>query len=296
MSVLINMLFQRRSSPTASDEGDLSDVDETTDLWEPLYETTVFNHYTMQLYVCQARYFCGRAVDNWDFNRKIDEAHVNSITQELTSAIIPHLLGTIKLVQYKNNGRYKVIDGQHRLAAISRITQQNLTWDMKLFVEIYDVEDENDTMISDLFEKANNNLNFNNSTDNPRNHNVVVEIVKQAAAHKDLCDGIIDTDMSQQSVYRPRITKKELFELFKKFFNPGPDVDASVIVNGMVQINLQLGSGTMPHKEIFKVKDVTKQQQQLKKAEKYHFYLNLKDSRYPPEVWIQRLSMGYATL
>lgn len=203
----------------------------------------------------------------------------------------PTLLGTIKVVYAHADQTYKVIDGQHRLIGMRKILRTNLEWNMDIIVEVYDVKDTSECMeVYDLYSKANNNLNFKEA-DDPSNFRLITTIINAACSNPELCAGIVDRGDRDDKVYKPRILKKDLYEDFKNHFKieDADAVNPQGIVNRIVSFNRQLGSGTIPYNRLFTVRDTARRQQNMEKGRRCKFFLNLKDSRFSPNIWIPKL-------
>lgn len=247
-----------------------------------LIKKIVFQNTTFELYICDARSLL-RHVDNWSFNRCVRHHHVKSIVDDLKCMRYPHLLGSIKIVRNSHHKQQlRIIDGQHRLLAIRQIMEQDefMTWNMDVIVEIYEVENINyGNDVFDLYIKANKNMNVEpeDSLDME-----IVNIVNALCQDKILSMGIIDKQ--DGSVYRPRISKKELYENFKSHYKPLEKMRLEHVVARVKEINRKIG--LMSHRNMFGEKSTQRVARQKKKADDLKFYLNVADSRYPPKIWI----------
>jgi hypothetical protein len=156
---MIRSLFSWKKESCDSDSE--SDNYEEIDLGVPLVKRTIFTDTIFELYNCSVKNIIQK-IDNWSFNRSLRNEHVQTIYNELKKMKFPHLLGTVKVVKDPSNN-YRVIDGQHRLTAIKKILEEDISmeWDMEILVEVYNVTNTDDTIeVCDLYNKANTNLNI----------------------------------------------------------------------------------------------------------------------------------------
>ncbi len=102
----------------------------------------------------------------WSLNRSLNTDHVDSIITQLKNQIDPYFIGSIKLVK-DEEGKIRIIDGQHRLQALKNLTA-NKNFNMKVDCEVYKVKSIDGMEIVDLFKKANNTLNVKDDTDIPQ--------------------------------------------------------------------------------------------------------------------------------
>ena len=256
----------------------------------PLIRKTVFRNTTFELYVCDARTLF-RLVDNWSFNRSVRDHHVQSIYNDLKNMRHPHLLGTIKIVRNPEK-EHRIIDGQHRLLAIRQILEEDeaMTWNMDVVVEMYEVDDiKYGSEVFDLYIKANRNMNMDpeDSLDME-----IINIVNGMCQDKILSMGIVDKQ--DGSVYRPRISKKDLYEQFKDHYKPLEKIKVEHIVHKVKEINRKLG--LVSHRNMFGERSVQRVSHQKRKADELKFYLNMAESKYPPKIWIPFIYKGTSIL
>jgi hypothetical protein len=195
--------------------------------------------------------------------------------------LTPHLLGSIKVVRNRNK-EHRIIDGQHRLLAIRQILEEDetMTWNMDVIVEIYEVDDiEHGNEVFDLYMKANKNVNVvpEDSLDMD-----VINIVNGLCHDKILSAGIVDKQ--DGSVYRPRISKKELYEHFKDHFKPQEKMKVDHVIDKVKEINRKIG--LMSHRSMFGERNSNRIRNQKRKADDLKFFLNMAESKYPPSIWI----------
>jgi hypothetical protein len=249
---------------------------------EPIYEEVVFEDTRHQVFRCQVdKVF--NAVENWAFNRILDEAHVDKIHKDIVAMKYPHLIGSIKIIQ-DAAGKKRIIDGQHRLSAIRKIMQTDIEmkWpSMQIMIEVYHVPDVNDSDEAImLYHNANKNLNVKED-DMPKA--VFKDLMNAIVADPFFKGKVVDKDL----VYKPSIAKKVLHDSFKLYFKPSSEFQMTTteIVQKIKEINnnLRLKSDT----ELFSAKAT---QIQKNKARNMKFYLNIE--QFPPEKWIPYIYNG----
>jgi hypothetical protein len=250
-------------------------------LKHPLYEEYVFSHTHHAIYVCDARELVDN-VETWAFNRNLNMEHVEDIYNDLRLMEIPHFMGSVKILS-DNKGNYKICDGMHRFNAIKKILETDIEnkWNMDILVEIYSVDDLNGTDAISFYQKANKNLNVT-IEDQPEIN--IMSIVNGLCAQDIFRCCIVDKD----KVNRPRISKKALYEQFKKYYTPSIILTIAEIVEKVKHINTQIGIKTII--ELFDTTDNPKCLQK-DRAKKIKFYLNM-DCNYDPSVWIPYIYNG----
>jgi hypothetical protein len=256
---------------------------------EPPLHSHSWNTYTVSYYCVKAR-TVAPYLSSWCFNRRMNEVHMNDIKNDLVTQRTPHLMGAIQLVRDQSKN-VRVINGQHRLKAIEEILRADLdmTFDMPLFFEIYDVpivsmEDiESDTrIIEDLFRRANNSLNYTPEDDHELFCRKVVKAMQQDTT---LQKGIVDKTTGK--VMRPRILAKDLYELLKEHM-PREHGSINDVIQSIKRINVDISM--MPNIRLFGRHAPSEMKtKQRAKATENGFFLNL-DSKFTPDVWIASLA------
>jgi hypothetical protein len=251
------------------------------EIGKTFYETLAFNGISKKICMVYARQLT-RICDVWAFNRQVDLNHISTIENDLKIQENPNLMGTIKLIIDKNK-EYKIIDGQHRLQAIRNIIRDDHTmeWDMPILTEIYDVSESTDEITNYLYTKANVNLNI-------RTEDVLddflIELIQKMMNDPILKNGIVDKQ--DGSVYKPRISKKDLYEKFKVNYKHKPSDTVEELFTRIKEKNMSLSSKTLI--ELFGKQD-EKNETKYDKAFKIKFFLNL-DCKYSIDKWIQELN------
>lgn len=219
----------------------------------------------------------------WAFNRTLNQDHIDALYKAFIQQKNLHMMGTIKVVKAKED-EMQVIDGQHRLAMVKKYIEEGHTSPVNVFVEVYHVDTLDNPLVFQLFKMANTNLNVSVEDDvNMR----LVNIVNALASDNVLRHGIVDKNHG--NVHRPRISKKQLYELLKDNIK-AQDIKLSVddIVKRIKDINDEIS--TKSNLELFRRKQPCETKMNFKhSAEKIHFYLNLPGS-YAPEHWIKMIS------
>lgn len=219
----------------------------------------------------------------WAFNRKLNLEHIDSMYNAFIQQKYPHMMGTIKVVKAKGD-ELQVIDGQHRIAMIEKYINEGNTGPINVYIEVYHVQSLDHPSVFTLFKMANTNLNVT-VEDDVNLH--IAEIVNALVSDAILGKGIVDK--SAGKVQKPRISKKELYELLKDNIR-AQDIKLSVsdTVRRIKEINEEIS--TMDNLQLFRRRHPSDKNVNFKaKADELHFYLNL-PGQYNPKNWIQRLS------
>jgi hypothetical protein len=212
----------------------------------------LFRTEKVELYAIDTRQF----VDNitlWSNQRNLDEAHVLSLIDSFTNN--KFFIGTFKVVREIHSGESRLIDGMHRLSALTQIVKMNPTYTDKVIVEVYNVKDMSSRETLELFKQANNCLNFtiDNSPDE-KTHSIVEKFCLRFP------NMIIDRTRTK----RPKMTKREFYVNVKNMVNSFPEKCESEIELMINTINFKMS------KEIF---DVT--MNMFETAKENNFFLSL---------------------
>lgn len=96
-------------------------------------------------------------ISNWCFNRKVNETHVQVLTNSLKSQTL--LIGTLIFVGNRKTGEIVLIDGFHRVCSIRNLCK-DINFNLHAYSLVYFVDDLDELEINQLFIKVNNCLNF----------------------------------------------------------------------------------------------------------------------------------------
>ena len=126
----------------------------------PLLTQTVMSGITMELFHIEARDLI-RSVSDWSFNRQVDQPHVQELKTALLKHKYPYFIGTFKVV--KDSSGMKILDAQHRIAAIREICEADIdmAWTIKVVVERFTIDSTESMECVELLKMANNNRQFN---------------------------------------------------------------------------------------------------------------------------------------
>jgi hypothetical protein len=247
----------------------------------PLYGEYVFSHTHHGICICDARELVEN-VETWAFNRKLNIEHVDNIYNDLKDMKIPHFMGSIKILS-DSKGHFRLVDGQHRLQSIRKMLDNDIEhkWNMDILVEIYSVDDLNGQDAINFYQKANKNLNVT-IEDQPEIN--IMSIINGICAEPLFKCCIVDKD----KVNRPRISKKNLYEQFKKYYTPSSILTIEEIVDKVKHINTQI---SMKNNILLFGSEDNAKIIQKERAKKIKFYLNM-DCDYDPSVWIPYIYNG----
>lgn len=229
---------------------------------------------------------------NWCYNRSISDEKVDEIYQSLCKCYtIPFILQAVYDEMHNNIAKLLILDGQHRKEAVRKFIQ---TTDVSMecthcvwicVYRISDAESNNTNTVIDIFKKINNNRIFN---EKELPDTFIVDLVKQ------ICNipifrrqGVIKTSDNHHSAHPPCIHKKELNSLLNlhqdTIRNSGKTI--AELVSNVQIINHKLSM--MTFENMFSVANRRLEIVRYQKAVAKNFFLNLKNSRFPPELWIK---------
>jgi hypothetical protein len=222
----------------------------------------------------------------WKMNRPIDQKHVNYLYEDLKQMKYPYFIGTMKAIQTPNS--ILTIDGQHREAAFNKMRDDNILFDMNIYLEVYncDNNDENDIEAIRLFINANKNKPINQEDMPNICYKNAIDKLREDSIY---AENIIIKDMG--NVYSPKITYKEFYNKLQFYCKDKTSFTVDELVNEIKKINLEFSKmkkwelmGGISGKEIAKNKKLS-----YEKACKNGFYLNLPKSKYPIDTWMAKL-------
>lgn len=222
----------------------------------------------------------------WQYNRKINDETVDElykVLQEPDGSSIPWMFHAI-LDEKEDKNKLYIIDGQHKRKAIELYIEnydEDMTCERKICCWIYKIEDSsttNRTKAVELFKKINNNRNFEEE-DLPNNRSMdIIELLKKKKS--------LETGITKNKSYVPRISTQELNILLNQNLKSFEKLSIEEVANNIQKINHKLSLKTTS--ELYGRKKTF--ETQYNKANKIKFYLNLKGSKYGPEIWINYIS------
>lgn len=230
---------------------------------------------------------------NWIYNRSIDENRVNSIYENIKeSNPIGWTLEAFldKSITSKDKTNIKIINGQHRAAAIKKFLAENDSYmycDREVLVWIYDIEneEENEEEIIELFKKVNSSIQLNEFELPSRKK---IELCNQLLIHPILKEGI-KTDAKTNTSHPPYIHIKQFKSIFDEIIKNYPDMTIIEIIDSMVKINNRISCicNEDSFEKLFGRKQITDERlKSMNKANQIRFYLNIKDCVYSKDKWL----------
>ena len=230
-------------------------------------------------------------LDNWNYNRYLDQDHMNKIKISLLEQRTPILFGDIHLVM-DNHYRCLVINGQHRLKAISEILNDDPNYDILLdfmiikLNKIDNIMEDNKTNFN-LIEKIYNIINMSYKCSNIRDKEIfALELAVSLANESELKKGIVKKTKSS-TTRKPKISIKELKDYIIKNL---PDDYQHIKVSQFVkQVKLKNKEfSLMDRFDIYHRQNPAQNKiNQYEKARVINFYLNL-DGMCHPDNWIKK--------
>lgn len=241
------------------------------------------------------------------FNRILDEDKINELYTSIVEGYdIPF---TIDCIYDPNSSAHekniKIINGNHRHGAISKyITEHDMHFDCnyKVYVWIYVVEDSESANLLksvSLYKKINNSLPFMEP--------IIVDINVMAFLDK-LCKvkrfkGKAILSNQCETSRQPRINKKELYnllntskEILESFVSKYSsnknnliitDDISNIFIDNVIEINHRLSLKGINN--LYNDNQLAQNKGYYEQAVEIGFFLNLKKSNYPKEIWIKYL-------
>lgn len=233
---------------------------------------------------------------SWCFNRKINEEKVNEIYESLKiSYLIPFILHAIYDEKHTNPiSKILILDGQHRVEAIRKYLATDISGqcDYNVWICIYKVnysETNNTNMVLDMFKKINNNrIVSEEEIPDTFIMDLVNNICNIQLFKKNKAIGM---NMNTNSCHQPCIHKKELNTLLtenKKLIKDS-NISISELIENIQKINHKLSMKSYEDLYAPRYRNIVKEQNRYKEAVAKKFFLNLKNSLYPPDIWLKYL-------
>jgi hypothetical protein len=229
----------------------------------------------------------------WCYNRTICNEKVDELYTSLCECYsVPFILHAIYDEKHTDAVRkLLILDGQHRREAIKKYIDDNdKNWDCQhcVWVCVYrcsNSETHSTSHALELFKKINNNRVFN-SDELP--DTFIIDLVKVLCEvpHFKNNKGI-GSNIQTNSCHSPCIHKKELNALFTNNKEEIKSTNLGVIqlVENIQRINHKLSIKS--YDELYVPSQRNTEKLRYQKAVSKGFFLNLKNSKYTPDVWIK---------
>lgn len=229
---------------------------------------------------------------NWCYNREIKEDRVEELFNDFigylhdNKNISPIWIFTGIYDEYGENNNIFMIDGQHRKKVLEKylsIYDIDMNCNMEFICILYEInycETHNKKNVIELFKKINNNRQFNKEE---LPDDFISDLVNSLSLENVFKNGI-KYNKNNEKAHEPCIHKKELNTFFNKYKDELKEMEINIIIQNLKKINNILSLKT--YKELYGNKSKKKESYHTK-AKQIKFYLNLKNSKYPPEEWIK---------
>jgi hypothetical protein len=235
------------------------------------------------------------------FNRDLDSSKIDELYASITEGYdIPFTIDAIYDKKAKIDEKsIKIINGNHRHGAICKyITEHDHTFscEYKVYVWVYEVDECETTNMKrsiELYTKINNHLPFKEP--------IIVDINVMEFMNK-LCrqkrfKGLILSNQCETS-RQPRVNKKEIFNLLnankdvlERFVSTNKIITEEILTQFIENINM------INHRlslkgivDLYSEGQLAQNRGFYDQAVELGFYLNLRKSKYPKEVWIKYLA------
>ena len=211
---------------------------------------------------------CRKLIPNvlpWQYNRKLDEAHVIHLQDIILMK--KSLEGNIDILEC--NEELCVVNGQHRVQALQEIMRNDESFTMELIVNVHPVPSFDSPEANDIFTATNNSKNVE-MKDRPdiKLQNICNRLVDRYPK------GIKNNPTGKATLHR--LDKKQLYNLIQNnesFLNENNSED--YLFNKIIDLNTTLSNQT--YEDLFGSKRTSKKKNKLYDgACKDGFYLGLK--------------------
>jgi len=229
---------------------------------------------------------------NWIYNRNINEERVNSIYENIKNNI--EIGWILEGYEDKITNNIKILNGQHRGEAIKKYLREFddfFVCNKDILIWIYEIENEEkqEDYIINLFKLLNSSIQIN-EYELPCKRKI--ELIKDVKQNNILNKGIKD-DPKTNSSHQPYIHIKELKVIFDMILRENYNLSNSEIINNLVKINNIIGCICNKNSldKLFGKKIITdKRLNIINKCNDIKFYLNIKESNYNKEIWINYIN------
>ena len=232
---------------------------------------------------------------SWCFNRTIDENKVKELYESLKKSYdIPFILHAVYDEKHSNPiQKILILDGQHRLEAIRKyIEETDVSWDCNYNVyvsthKIDNAETTNTNKVIEIFKKINNNRVFN---ENELPNTFIVDLSKKITEIPLFVKNkVFKTNEITRSCHPPNMHIKELNTLFNLNRDLIENQNTILQLSENIQkINHKIS--IIPYNKLYDSSMKYKEKSRYEKAVSKCFFLNLKNSKLSPEVWIKYIN------
>jgi hypothetical protein len=233
--------------------------------------------------------------DNWCYNRTICDEKVAEIYKSICDGYqIPFILHAVYDENHSKNAKILIIDGQHRKKAANMyIAEKDVNMDCpySVWICVYKInnsETNNTNTVIDLFKRINNNRIFD-AKELP--NTFIVDLTKS------ICEipvfrkhNVIKTGDNNSKAHPPCIHKKELHALFNQYQDDIRSSGKSIpdLTRNVQVINHKLSM--MKFEDLYTVGNRQAEEKRYHAAVAKKFFLNLRNSKYGPDIWIKYIA------
>lgn len=161
------------------------------------------------IYVCRANDI-GPTLNVWTGQRAIDDQHVCNLYDSILRTNL--IVGAIVFVTEKHSGRIRIIDGQHRLTAISRIQEKHPSFNPIIMFQGLFVSDIDSHHSTEYYKIANTSLRL----DELPNDRIMLITQSVCNRLKELYPQSIVDPLINRNPNRPKTSSVELCNVLKK--------------------------------------------------------------------------------
>jgi hypothetical protein len=252
------------------------------------YEVIYFKNSKIKLVKMTYRNFM-MYTSNWIYNRNINEDRVNNIYEHIKNN--DSIAWTLEAFEDLTSNSIKIINGQHRGDAIKKFLRdydEYMDCNREILLWIYEIQDEEkqEDEIIELFKIVNSSIQLN-EYELPCKRKI--ELVKDILINPILKSGI-KYDPKTNTAHQPYIHIKEFKLIFDMILTENKELTNKEIINNLIKINNIISclcNENSMQKLYGNNKILTEKRLKIiTQCNNIKFYLNIKDSNYNKDVWI----------
>lgn len=245
---------------------------------------SIINHYT-SLVKMPLRLLV-QEIQDWEENRVLnDEKKINEIIENYRKRDIVLITSLFRAVQFPN-GKQLLLDGHHRKEAAKELLKEYPNFDENIDILIIIHYRSNDNDLNDIYD-IHIKANLCQPLDDKQVPNAKrTELIKLFKEHPILKNGISQTS-NCKTARQPKISKNELAELAGEIIIKYPLMIPELIIRNIKEINNRLSLiFTIDNYIQLSLTGSKLKPEIITKAHSSHFYLNMKDSKFNKDYWI----------
>lgn len=225
-------------------------------------------------------------IEDWSENRVLNEDKVAKITEAYKERDIALITSLFRCASYPD-GRYLLLDGHHRKEAAKEYLEgfKDFNENLDVFVIIHKKNYNED--VYDLHIKSNLAEPLKNEQIPSYRRTDLINAIKN---HPILKNGISKTPNCKKA-HQPKISLNELSEIAGEIIIKYPQMSPELITYNLKEINHRLSLlFTIDNLPNITIADRKIKPDIIEKAHAIKFYLNIRDSKFNKDIWINYLN------